>query len=135
MQQHATPIRVPRRGSRGAAQHDDVSHLTLSEVRDRLQRNERTLTTVFGTSPTAITNGAASGAAAKPDPARDALLSIREALLAREQELMADSIGSMSMEERSPIATSPTTRSGKARALQCIRQEEQAHPSANKMSL
>lgn len=130
--QHATPIRVPRRGSRGGAhtqhQHDDVSHLTLAEVRDRLARNERTLTTVFGTSPTATMNGA------PPDPARDALLSMREALLAREQELMADGIGSMSMEERSPIATSPTTRSGKARAMECIRQGEAAHP-ANKMSL
>lgn len=128
--QHATPIRVPRRGSRGAqhAQYDDVSHLSLAEVRDRLARNERTLTTVFGTSPSASMNGGGA-----PDPARDALLSMREALLAREQELMADGIGSMSMEERS-IATSPTTRSGKARAMECIRQGEASHP-ANKMSL
>lgn len=124
--QHATPIRVPRRGSRGA-QHDDVSHLSLAEVRDRLARNERTLTTVFGTSPSASMNGATA------DPARDALLSMREALLAREQELMADGIGSMSMEERN-IATSPSTRSGKARAMECIRQGEASHP-ANKMSL
>ena len=130
--QHASPIRVPRRGSRGSAhhaQHDDVSHLTLAEVRDRLARNERTLTTVFGTSPTATMSGGAGS-----DPARDALLSMREALLAREQELMVDGIGSMSMEERSPIATSPTTRSGKARAMECIRQGEATHP-ANKMSL
>lgn len=130
--QHASPIRVPRRGSRGAhhAHHDDVSHLTLAEVRDRLARNERTLTTVFGTSPSATMNGGGGAA----DPARDALLSMREALLAREQELMADGIGSMSMEERSPIATSPTTRSGKARAMECIRQGEAAHPT-NKMIL
>lgn len=126
---HASPIRVPRRGSRGGA-HDDVSHLSLAEVRDRLLRNERTLTTVFGTSPSAALNGGGA------DPARDALLSMREALLAREQQLMADGIGSMSMEERGPVslATSPTTRSGKARAMECIRQGEAAHP-ANKMSL
>lgn len=128
---HAAPIRVPRRGSRGAAQHDDVSHLSLAEVRDRLARNERTLNTVFGTSPTASTslNGGSSG-----DPARDAVLSMREALLAREQELMADGIGSMSVKDRAPLATSPTTRSGKARAMECIRQGEAAHPG-NKMSL
>lgn len=129
---HASPIRVPRRGSRGGAHaHDDVSHLSLAEVRDRLLRNERTLTTVFGTSPSAALNGSSTG-----DPARDALLSMREALLAREQQLMADGIGSMSMEERGPVslATSPTTRSGKARAMECIRQGEAAHP-ANKMSL
>lgn len=129
---HASPIRVPRRGSRGGGQHDDVSHLGLAEVRDRLARNERTLTTVFGTSPGA--SAPMNGTNGSADPARDALLSMRSSLLAREQELMADGIGSMSMEERTPLATSPTTRSGKARAMEIIRQGEASHP-ANKMML
>lgn len=185
-----TPARGgPHRSSFGAA--DDISHLTLTEVRERLARNERVLqSALFSTSPSAPTSplivgspngagfgfgggaatspggvgigipgasrpsaqgpapgapggaGAASvgfapgtspvtayyatrGAAEGDDPVRERLLAVRQQLRAREAELLAESLGGISLENSSAaFATSPTSRSGKARALDQIQRTE-----------
>ncbi|KAL1409858.1 hypothetical protein Q8F55_003857 [Vanrija albida] len=143
----AVPLRVPGRTNRGrnslpGSGSDEISHLSLGEVRDRLARNERVLnTSLFSTSPTAASSFAAGSPTARrvsnpdaPDPVRDRLLAVREQLLAREAELLADSIGGMSLSPSSPsrLASSPPTRSGKARALDAIRQGE-LHLAPNSM--
>lgn len=137
------PMRVPGssstrrpRGSLGLA--DEISHLSLSEVRDRIARNERVLqSSLFSTSPTAGTGfvspispptQAGPSSPREEDPVRDRLLAVRTALLQRESELLADSVGSMSL-NNAQLSTSP--RSGKARAMETIRQGEAGRlPSA-----
>ncbi|WVR08612.1 hypothetical protein IAU60_005667 [Kwoniella sp. DSM 27419] len=103
----------PRRSSRpsiNASGADDITHLSLPEVRDRLKRNTALLSSPIFASPSAPNAGAGGSANAAQgfpgslpnssfdalsptrsgpsDPVRDKLLMAREALLAREQELM-----------------------------------------------
>lgn len=134
----AVPLRVPgrNRGRNSLPGSDEISHLSLGEVRDRLARNERVLnTSLFSTSPTASSSFGSGFSptaprqvptADAPDPVRDRLLAVREQLRAREAELLADGMSGMSLSPSSPsrLASSPPTRSGKARALDAIRQGE-----------
>lgn len=95
---------------------EDISYLNLGEVRNRLERNERVLNTAlfsaspppaggaagFSTSPTTSTMarpgqtgqpGVAVGmgtSPSAPDPFREKLLQARQALLAREKELLME---------------------------------------------
>ncbi|BEJ16458.1 hypothetical protein CspHIS471_0510630 [Cutaneotrichosporon sp. HIS471] len=137
------PVRVPRR-SRGSVSAptgrspvDEISHLNIAEVRERLARNERVLNSaLFSTSPNNGTGMAtvmspSSRASGAEDPVRARLLAMRAQLCAREAELLADSVGNMDL---STQATSPRTYSAKANALNAIRQAEAAHPP-NRMVL
>ena len=110
------PIPPPPRRHRTSLTNgpEDISHLTLYEVRERLERNWRVLgTSLFsnvsppispaasvGTSPTSPILGSTarpstsgSGASPSVDPVRERLLSVREQLLAREKELCARATG------------------------------------------
>lgn len=109
----------PRRSSRTSISSptgaDDVSYLTLAEVRDRLNRNNALLNSpLFATQPQiqptsppigiGIGGPGPSSSSFSPihspqsqsvnssDPVKDKLLLAREALLAREQELMLSNI-------------------------------------------
>ncbi|CAK9786577.1 hypothetical protein CC85DRAFT_283193 [Cutaneotrichosporon oleaginosum] len=137
------PVRVPRRprgslsGASGQSPTDEISHLSLAEVRDRLGRNERVLNSaLFSTSPGGMPNGASamspgsSRASGSDDPVRARLLAVRASLCAREAELMAESMGSMDL-SAGPMASSPPTRSAKANALAAIRQGEAVHPPSH----
>ena len=133
---------------------DDVSTLTLSEVRARLDRNERVLnTSIFSpTSPqsspgpslsTSPTSPFAStlGPASPPDPLRDRLLAVRQHLLARQQELCKDdgspNGGSVSSPGHAESSSSALRRgedgvisavggkSGKMRAMEAIKVEDE----------
>ncbi|WVQ63230.1 uncharacterized protein L199_001381 [Kwoniella botswanensis] len=128
----------PRRSSRTSLSSptgaDDISYLTLAEVRDRLNRNNALLSSPLFATPQVGAAGPSS------DPVKDKLLLAREALLAREQELM---LGNMHLVDQdshqqqpqiyngSPTK-SPTLglvgggngRSGKARVLNRIREGE-----------
>ena len=145
------PMRVPARRARTSLSHaDDISALSLAEVRERLARNERVLqTSLFSTSPTnsnsnMTTNGSSnmsrslgspstfsptspSLSQSPPDPVRGRLLAVRDALRAREAELVAEGMGAMSLDSSGgdagmgQLSRSPPTRSGKARALDAIR--------------
>lgn len=140
----AHPVRVP--SISGAtpnrrARHsitDDISHLTLPEVRDRLERNERVLSSaLFSGSPSNTASLATSPTATSSmhhpispggDPVRARLLAAREALLAREAELVASGFESMSLEDKGlhsshGMSMSPPTRSGKARAMEAMRRQ------------
>lgn len=126
-------------GHHAYSPQDEIAHLTLAEVRDRLARNERVLSSaLFSTSPTARTggfgangvngNGPSMGSPTNPnggeDPVRTRLLAVRSQLRAREAELLADSVGQMDLSAERPMARSPPTRSAKANALAAIRQGE-----------
>lgn len=83
---------------------DDVSHLSLADVRARLERNERLCNMLFRpearsvpASPLSMSLdnrgglpafGASAAGAAQSDPVRDKLLLARQALQARENELI-----------------------------------------------
>jgi hypothetical protein len=137
-------VRVPRRSrgslssASGQSPTDEISHLTLAEVRERIARNERVLNSaLFSTSPSAGMNGAAmspgsSRGSGSDDPVRARLLAVRASLCAREAELIADSMGSIDL--GAGPATSPPTRSAKANAFNAIRQGEAVHPP-NHMTL
>lgn len=132
---------------------EDISVLNLAEVRSRLERNERVLSTsLFSSSPTSSTLASfgtspnsplarGNQTSPPPDPFRDKLLAARQALLAREQELLMEA-GMVKMEVGEPVAESSTdarrrsegmvqngntngnTRSGKARAMEAIQAGE-----------
>jgi hypothetical protein len=111
--------------------------LGLDEVQARLARLDRLLASKFGTSPTsprgvsplAAAAGASASASASAstalapdnDPVRSRLLAVRDALRAREGELLATNLSGMNMAD-SPLATSP--RSAKARALEMLARQE-----------
>lgn len=150
---------MPIRRSRGSiptspTPADDVSNLTLAEVRDRLARNTRVLssslfspsTSPASTSVLAAQAGPSRHAQPPVDPVRERLVQNREALLAREAELLAEGLEGMSMspaasvKQESPAAaagnrlagnSSPMSvrSSGKQRALDTIRQGEGSLPS------
>jgi hypothetical protein len=156
------PIRRPRNSipsSPNPNPSDEFANLSLAEVRDRLTRNARVLSSTLltpSTSPSSasVLNQHMAGPS-RPrvahDPVRAKLEAVREALLAREAELLAAGMGAMSVDVKeepmemkvepgsSPI--SPTTsmgrrgsgtpgggRSGKQRALDLIRQGESDLP-------
>lgn len=132
---------------------EDISVLNLAEVRSRLERNERVLSTsLFSTSPTSSTLAAfgtspnsplarGSMTSPPPDPFREKLLAARQALLTREQELLMEA-GMVKMEVAEPIAesssnarrrsegtlqngaTNGSALSGKARAMEAIQAGE-----------
>ncbi|WRT70601.1 uncharacterized protein IL334_007599 [Kwoniella shivajii] len=133
----------PRRSSRPSISSptggDDVSSLTLGQVRDRLNRNEALLNSPLFASP----NGAnvlvspptspqigvgesgpgpstISFSSPQPnhDPVKDKLLLARESLLAREQELM---MNNMQINEN---GHSERRKSGKERVIERIREDE-----------
>jgi hypothetical protein len=142
---------------------DEVSNLTLAEVRDRLSRNARVLSSFMfspSTSPASVSvlNANMQGQAgpsrhSQPqptpprDPVREKLEATREALLAREAELVAQSMSGVSVKEEPDTIMGGTNgspvdlkggymndrrgsgglgggRSGKQRALDTIRQGE-----------
>ena len=94
---------------------DDVSLLNLPEVRSRLERNSRVLSTSLFSPPLTPSGFPLTPS---PDPARDKLLASREQLLARERELLqAQDEGESSSAGR---RRSDTARSGKALAMATI---------------
>lgn len=151
---------LPIRRSRGSLPSspipgaDDLANLTLVEVRDRLARNARVLSSSLfspSTSPSS-TSVLQMQAQAGPsrDPVRERLVQTREALLAREAELLAQGFEGMTVKQEqeqsgSPVSLKGTymdTRrgsggmtaqggrgSGKQRALETIRQGEAGLPS------
>lgn len=158
------PIRRPRNSLPTSPNPgDEFANLTLAEVRDRLTRNARVLSSTLltpSTSPSSasILNQHMAGPS-RPriahDPVRAKLEAVREALLAREAELLAGEMGAMNMSvkdepmdmevgvkvEHGNSPVSPTTlmgrrgsgtpggsRSGKQRALDMIRQGESDLP-------
>jgi hypothetical protein len=152
------PVRRPRNSLPTSPNPgDEFSNLTLAEVRDRLTRNARVLSSTLltpSTSPSSasILNQHMSGAGpSRPrpthDPVRAKLEAVREALLAREAELLAGEMGGLEVKDEpmememkvepgsSPIGptngmgrrgsgTPGGSRSGKQRALDLIRQGE-----------
>ncbi|KAL7422701.1 hypothetical protein Q5752_001992 [Cryptotrichosporon argae] len=121
---------------------DDVSHLTLSEVRDRLARNERVLNSgLFAVSPASSSAGPSSGfggraggdPASPTDPVRDKLLAVRQQLRAREQALLfeqtVEGVDKMGVEPAPADGRRMSAaRSGKQRALESIRAGEGQRP-------
>jgi hypothetical protein len=148
---------VPIRRSRGSLPSspipgsEEVANLSLVEVRDRLARNARVLSSSLfspSTSPSATsilqTQGQAQAGPSR-DPVRDRLVHTREALLAREAELLAQGLEGMSVSVKqedqggSPVSVKGNHMmegrrgsgglvggrgSGKQRALDTIRQGE-----------
>ncbi|KAK6906693.1 hypothetical protein I203_100680 [Kwoniella mangroviensis CBS 8507] len=126
----------PRRSSRTSLSSptgaDDISYLTLAEVRDRLNRNNALLSSPLFATPQVGAAGPSS------DPVKDKLLLAREALLAREQELMLDNMhladqdtqqqqiynGSPPKSPTLSLGGGGNGRSGKARVLNRIREGE-----------
>lgn len=132
------PVRVPRRArgslsaGSGRSPIDEISHLNITEVRERLARNERVLNSSLISASPSSSGGMAmamspnsSRALGSGDPVRARLLAVRAQLCAREAELLADSVGNMGLHAQ---ATSPPTYSAKANALNEIRQREAAQP-------
>ena len=145
----------PPRRARGStptpAGLEDISTLTLGEVRSRLERNERVLSTalftgttspaspVLSSSPTSEAQPFAVGSPTS-DPFREKLLAARQHLLAREHELVSqDGMQNMDMgngdqqlaesssdaRRRSSAASfGAVMRSGKARAVETIQAGE-----------
>lgn len=151
------PVRRPRNSLPTSPNPgDEFANLTLAEVRDRLTRNARVLSSTLltpSTSPSSasVLNQHMGAGPSRPrqDPVRAKLEAVREALLARESELLAGEMGGLEVKDEpmemkvepgsSPI--SPTTvmgrresgtpggsRSGKQRALDLIRQGESDLP-------
>jgi hypothetical protein len=128
------PIRRPRNSiptSPNPNPSDEFANLTLAEVRDRLTRNARVLSSTLltpSTSPSSasVLNQHMAGPS-RPriphDPVRAKLETVREGLLAREAELLAGEMGAMSVDVKeepmemkvelgsSPL--SPTTSMGR----------------------
>lgn len=146
---------VPNRRSRGSLPSspipgsDEVANLSLIEVRDRLARNARVLSSSLfspSTSPaSASILQAQTQAGPSRDPVREKLVHTREALLARESELLSQGMEGMSVSvKQEDLSGSPVSvkgsylmegrrgsgglqggrGSGKQRALETIRQGE-----------
>ncbi|KAK4686948.1 hypothetical protein P7C73_g3175, partial [Tremellales sp. Uapishka_1] len=118
-----TPYQAPIRRRTPASPYEDISTLTLPEIRSRLERNSRVLNTgIFSMSPPS-TSPIASGSTI--DPIREKLLSARKQLQEREQELLASQSGNVGLGENEGVREGGGNgRSGKARALEVIQQGE-----------
>lgn len=111
---------------------DEISALSLAEVRARLERNERVLNSSIFSPPRSpsLPNIASSSTSPTPDPVREKLLVSRQQLLHREQELlmaqMDDGIEKMGVGSLAESSASARrrSRSGKVRALERIQAGE-----------
>ncbi|WWD20625.1 hypothetical protein CI109_105101 [Kwoniella shandongensis] len=122
---------TPSRRSRPSlppSTHDEISLLTLPEVRARLARNNALLTSALFVSPPSNSNST-NGAGPSSDPVRDKLIIAREALLAREKELVREEEEHVQEDRKvegdiQQRRGSEGMRSGKRRVIESIKQGE-----------
>ncbi|ORX41077.1 hypothetical protein BD324DRAFT_647974 [Kockovaella imperatae] len=127
----------PRRRSSVPVGADDISTLTLPQINERIERNERVLNTSLF-SPFQL-----AGSPPAHDPVRDRLLAIRQALQERKRELedsaLDRSLNGMSLDAEPQLAESSAqaqrrdsggglASSGRAMAMQTIQVQDAKLP-------